>query len=110
MYDYELLPLYGGVLTAAVVPWLEIIAGLFLVVGIWRQAGLFVAGLLLLGFVVAQSFALYNGLQIACGCFGTHTSVNAKSISISAALMIICALAFGGSGKSMKVVKQPACL
>ncbi len=37
VYDYELLPLYGGIVAAAVVPWLEVVIGMFLVVGIWRQ-------------------------------------------------------------------------
>lgn len=102
VYDYELLPLYFGILTAAIVPWLEIIGGMFLVAGIWRQACLLIATMLLLGFVAVQSLAIFNGLEIACGCFGTQSSVGAKSISLSAALAMICLLTLFGGGRSVK--------
>lgn len=108
VYDYELLSLYGGILAAAVVPWLEIIGGMFLIAEIWRNACLSIASALLLGFVAAQAFAIFSGLQIACGCFGTQASVGAKSISISTALAIICVLALFGGGRSKKQIGEPS--
>jgi len=104
VYDYELLPLYGGILTASFVPWLEIFCGIFLVAGIWRKACLLIATTLLLGFITAQGFAIYNGLEIACGCFGTQASVGAKSISISSALAISCVIALVWNGRSVKQI------
>ena len=46
----------------------------------------------------------YNGLEIACGCFGTQASVGAKSISISSALAISCVIALVWNGRSVKQI------
>ena len=101
LYNYELLSLYFGIMGAAILPWLEIISGIFLFHGIWRQASLVIAITILLGFVATQGFAIFSGLEIACGCFGTQASVGPNSILISTALAIICVLALCRSVKQI---------
>ncbi len=64
-------------LAGIVMPWIELIAGAFLVIGIIpRSAALVTAGLLAV-FMVAGALALLRGLAISCGCFfplmGNHT-------------------------------------
>ena len=56
---------------ALVVPWVELLAGLALVVGLGsRGAALLVVGLVAL-FTVALVSAVARGIDISCGCFST---------------------------------------
>jgi uncharacterized membrane protein YphA (DoxX/SURF4 family) len=67
---YKLLPISIANIFGLALPWLEIGAGVLLIVGIAvRYAALF-GGLLMLLFVGAISQAWARGLSIDCGCFG----------------------------------------
>ncbi|PLX94194.1 MAG: DoxX family protein [Desulfuromonas sp.] len=66
---YELLPYAANLVVAATLPWVEIVAGIFLVVG-WRvRPALLVLILLDLAFMAAIVSAQLRGLTIDCGCF-----------------------------------------
>ena len=67
---YKLLPISIANIFGISLPWLEIGAGILLILGIAvRYAALF-GGLLMLLFVGAISQAWARGLSIDCGCFG----------------------------------------
>lgn len=53
-----------------VVPWLELIVGLHLVVGLWGRAAAVVAAGLMGLFVYAVWSVIARDLNITCGCFG----------------------------------------
>ena len=67
---YQLLPVWGVRLVAAVLPWLEIVLGALLLVG-WKLQyfGTFTA-LLLAAFIAAMSITYARGIEANCGCFG----------------------------------------
>jgi putative oxidoreductase len=69
IYNYRIVP--GGLvnLSALVMPWLELLCGLGLILGIWRQASRNLIALLLVVFIVAISINLFRGNAIDCGCF-----------------------------------------
>lgn len=67
---YEILPISVANFLGIILPWLEIGAGLLLLVGLGiRYASIF-GSLLMLIFVIAISQAWARGLSIDCGCFG----------------------------------------
>lgn len=67
---YKLLPISIANLFGLSLPWLELGAGILLIIGIAvRYAALF-GGLLMVLFVAAISQAWVRGLSIDCGCFG----------------------------------------
>jgi uncharacterized membrane protein YphA (DoxX/SURF4 family) len=69
--NYRILPYPLVTVTAIVLPWLEVLLGVALLVGIWiRGASLWVVILNAI-FLVAISSALIRGLDIECGCFST---------------------------------------
>lgn len=70
--NYRLLPykLINGI--AIVLPWLELVTGTLLVLGVWIRASTMILWGLLLAFSVAISQALARGLDISCGCFSTN--------------------------------------
>jgi uncharacterized membrane protein YphA (DoxX/SURF4 family) len=69
--NYRLLPHELINLTAITLPWIEIVAGAFLILGIWLAASAWVINAMTLMFIGAITSAVMRGLSIECGCFGT---------------------------------------
>lgn len=69
--NYRLLPytVINGI--AIALPWLEVVTGTLLALGVWIRANTMIAWGLLLVFSLAISQALVRGLDISCGCFTT---------------------------------------
>ncbi len=74
IYGYDLFP-YGAInLIAIVLPFIELIAGLALILGIYpRSAALIINGMLV-AFIVVLSINLIRGLEFDCGCFSVKES------------------------------------
>jgi uncharacterized membrane protein YphA (DoxX/SURF4 family) len=76
VYHYRILgpsqtlgPLPANLL-AVTLPWVEVVAGLLLLSGVWRREAAAVAAILLVAFLGAVAFALTHGIDIEnCGCF-----------------------------------------
>ena len=69
IYNYRLVPGAFLNLMALVMPWLELLAGLALILGIWTRASAGLVGALLLVFIAVISLNLARGNAIDCGCF-----------------------------------------
>jgi putative oxidoreductase len=68
VYNYQLLPVPLSNLFAVILPWLELFAGLALLVGVLRtESALILSGLLVV-FIVALSVNVYRGVDVDCGC------------------------------------------
>jgi len=64
-----MLPYVLVTLMAAILPWLEVIVGLLIILGIWLQGSTLILIVLNSVFIVAISSAMIRGLDIDCGCF-----------------------------------------
>ena len=75
---YEALPIPVANILGVALPWIEIGAGLLLILGVAvRQTAIF-SGFLMLIFIIAIAQAWARGLSIDCGCFGGGGQVSAK--------------------------------
>ncbi|HPF35290.1 DoxX family membrane protein [bacterium] len=72
IFHYRMLPPALLHPTALVLPWLELVAGLAMILGFWRRAAAFWISVMLVVFMVAIASALSRGLDISCGCFHTE--------------------------------------
>jgi uncharacterized membrane protein YphA (DoxX/SURF4 family) len=72
IYNYRLVPGVFINALALVMPWVEVLAGLALILGFWRREAAAVAGLLIVVFVAAIGFNLARGHAVDCGCFDVH--------------------------------------
>jgi uncharacterized membrane protein YphA (DoxX/SURF4 family) len=74
IYNYRLVP--GPLINALalVMPWVEILTGLALILGVWRREAAIVAGLLIVVFLAAIGWNLARGHAVDCGCFDVHAA------------------------------------
>ncbi|MEO6259337.1 MAG: MauE/DoxX family redox-associated membrane protein [Thermoanaerobaculia bacterium] len=69
IYNYRLVPGPLVNLIALLMPWAEILAGLALILGVWKRGARMLIGLMLVVFIVAILINLARGNAIDCGCF-----------------------------------------
>ena len=69
IYNYRLVPGSLINISALIMPWLEVLCGLALILGVWTRPARNLIALLLIVFIVAISINLFRGNAIDCGCF-----------------------------------------
>ena len=91
--NYRLLPHEAINLLAITLPWIEVVAGILLALGVWKRASASVITVMLIVFLVAISQALARGLDVRCGCFGTVEArrVSALALGQDTALLAMAA-------------------
>ena len=91
--NYDMVPMSLVNLIALVLPWIELLAGTALVLGIWVRTGSALAGAMLLVFIAAVSTAMAQGLNINCGCFsqtGEGTKVGWPKVLENSGMVLLC--------------------
>jgi uncharacterized membrane protein YphA (DoxX/SURF4 family) len=72
--NYQILPPRLVNPVALFLPWLEMVCGIFLLIGwITRGSALIIAALLAV-FIAALGYSIFRGLDIQCGCFSLSTA------------------------------------
>ena len=74
VYNYRMVPGPFVNLIGLVMPWLELLSGLALVLGLFRRAASVVIGAMLLVFIGGISLNLARNNPIDCGCFDPHAA------------------------------------
>ena len=69
IYGYYLFPAVSINIIAIVLPFLELISGLAIILGIYPRSAAIIINGMLLAFIVALSINLVRGQQFDCGCF-----------------------------------------
>lgn len=72
--NYRILPLFSVNVVAIIVPWIELIVGLFLMFGVCIKASSFIATFLMLFFSLLVLVTIIRGIDISCGCFSSSVS------------------------------------
>jgi len=69
VYQWQVVPPVPANLVAIVLPWVELVAGLLLISGVWKKDAALVVALLLVVFLGAASYVLAQGIDVEnCGC------------------------------------------
>lgn len=74
IYNYQLLPDMAVNLVAISLPWLELLSGSLLVLGLWKEGSILILSGLMLVFIGALGINLARGLDVHCGCFITQST------------------------------------
>lgn len=67
--NYHVLPFGLENLLALILPWLELLTGIFIIAGIMVDGAAIMIIIMNMIFIVAISQALARGISIECGCF-----------------------------------------
>ncbi|MBI3189183.1 MAG: DoxX family membrane protein [Ignavibacteriales bacterium] len=74
IHAYGLVPFSFVNIFALIIPWVELLCGLFLLGGFRVRASALLLSVLTVVFIIAISSAIFKGLEINCGCFGASKS------------------------------------
>ena len=92
---FRLLPQPAVAPVAIVLPFLEVLLGGYLIIGLFTRVAAWVAAALLLVFDLAIASAVMRGLALSCGCFGpndktvtTWTEVGRDAIFVVLAVIV----------------------
>lgn len=66
---FQMAPIWGVNLMGVIMPWAELVSGLFLILGIRTRSAATIIGALLVMFIVGLTINLIQGTPINCGCF-----------------------------------------
>jgi len=69
IYGYDLFPAILINLLAIILPFVELIAGLALIVGFYPRSAALIVNAMLLAFIVSLSINIIRGHEFDCGCF-----------------------------------------
>ena len=66
--NYHIIPFGLENSMAIILPWLELIVGLCLIIGVFIDGAAFLVIVMMVVFIVAITFAILSGYNIECGC------------------------------------------
>ncbi|MHC4397324.1 MAG: MauE/DoxX family redox-associated membrane protein [Planctomycetota bacterium] len=105
VYSYELIGPRLGMFVAMTLPWLEVLVGICLVGGVFISGALLASAGMAAMFTFVLASALYRGLEITCGCFGSSAT---EIIGVSTLIRAIAILLFSGLGFLCVVFLRPS--
>jgi uncharacterized membrane protein YphA (DoxX/SURF4 family) len=79
IYNYRLVPGVFVNLAALTMPWIELLSGLALILGIWPGPARTIIGAMLLTFIIAISINLLRNNSIDCGCFDVTAATKTRA-------------------------------
>jgi uncharacterized membrane protein YphA (DoxX/SURF4 family) len=80
IHYYRLTPPDLINLLALLFPWMELVAGLFLIIGYRVKSSSLIINILLVFFIVVLAITAFRGINVACGCFSTSTAVKSNLV------------------------------
>jgi uncharacterized membrane protein YphA (DoxX/SURF4 family) len=108
--NYKLLPDFLINISAVILPWIELCAGLFLLFGISvKENSAILSGLLVI-FIASIFISILRGLDIECGCFGTvdGSKVGLQKILENVGLLLLglILLKYGSKKLALKEIQD----
>ncbi|MEW6387294.1 MAG: MauE/DoxX family redox-associated membrane protein [Thermodesulfobacteriota bacterium] len=89
---FMMVPTWGVNLMGVLMPWAEMVAGLFLILGIRTRAAATIIGALLVAFIIGLTLNLVKGTPINCGCFESIGEPISWELVVRDVLMLVMAV------------------
>lgn len=90
--EYHLLPDALAQVYATALPWVEIVVGCLLIIGLVTTFSAGIAVLASLSLIIANAVVLGRGLNLECGCFGNLAVLQTREAIIIDSVMLMMAL------------------
>ena len=72
IHNYHFTPTAIENLVALILPWMELIVGVFLIIGVFLEGTVSITISMLIFFIIILSQAVFRGIDVHCGCFKTE--------------------------------------
>ena len=82
VHNFRMLPIAMENLVAMTLPWIELMAGITLIAGVYARAGARLLFLVLAIFTIGVIQAMARGLDFECGCFGTSDGTRVGFVKV----------------------------
>ena len=69
IHNYHVTPIAVENLAALIIPWMELIIGVFLIFGLFLEGTTSILIALLIFFIILLTQAVFRGIDVHCGCF-----------------------------------------
>ena len=80
--NYHVMPFGLENLLALILPWLELLSGIFIIAGIMVDGAAIMIIMMNMVFIIAISQALARGISIECGCFSVSSPGEGDNIGL----------------------------
>lgn len=93
--NYALLPEFSLNIFALILPWIELIIGILLILGVRLRANAIIGSALMVIFILMVGLAWARGLDISCGCSSAHPQkVGLPKILENTGLLILLIISY----------------
>ncbi|MCP4705452.1 MAG: DoxX family membrane protein [candidate division Zixibacteria bacterium] len=109
VYNYHLAPGDLVNLAAIILPWLELICGLSVILGFYKEGGILIISFLMVVFIVAIGINVIRGVDLECGCFTVSSKARGSALSLlyrDIGLLAICIYAWLNKSKRFFLSKN----
>ena len=106
--NYKIFPIYLVNIFAIIVPWIELVTGGLLLIGLFIKENAFIISSLLIVFTLAVLSAILRDLDIECGCRGTFDGQKVSFLKIieNISLLIVAFLSYRFPKQALTFIKQ----
>ena len=80
IHNFHITPAAVENLAALIIPWLELIVGLFLIFGVFLEGATIITIGLYIFFIIILSQAVFRGIDVHCGCFKTEADAGVTDL------------------------------
>jgi len=111
VYNYHLLPGSLINLMALILPWIEMICGIFLIFGIYKDGSILLINILVVIFIIAIGINLIRGVSLECGCFTVSSRAKSSALSLllrDLGLLVLTLYAFFNRSQRFLLHKRSA--
>lgn len=87
--NYRILPIYTINIFAIIIPWIEVLAGFLLLIGLFIKENSAIIFSMLFIFTTAIIIAIFRNLDIDCGCMGTSDGQKVELFKVVENILLI---------------------
>ena len=80
IHNFHITPIAVENLSALIIPWLELIVGVFLIMGVFLEGAMSITIGMLIFFIIILSQAVFRGIDVHCGCFKTEADAGVTDL------------------------------
>ena len=79
LYGYSIFPAISINIMAITIPFIELVAGFSIIMGLFPRSALLIINVMLFSFILVIGFNLLRGHQFDCGCFSSSSQPSTMS-------------------------------